>query len=114
MAPVNPGELDREITLQLATKSTDTATGQEVLTWDDEDTIWAQWLPSGTREFWQARQIHSEIEGVYKTYYRDDVLPDVCRIIGHDLRTYDVKPIVELGRRDGMLIPVVSRGEAAA
>lgn len=113
MAAVDPGSLDREITLQLATKSTNETTGQEVLTWDDEDTIWAQWLPSGTREFWLARQIHSEIEGVYKTYYRDDVLPDVCRIVGHDGRTYDIKPVVELGRRDGMLIPVVGLGVAA-
>jgi SPP1 family predicted phage head-tail adaptor len=110
---IEAGLLDREIVLQTATESEDATTGQSLLTWAATATIWAQWLPSGTREFWQARQIHSEIEGVYKTWYRSDVLPDVSRLVGHDGRLYDIKPVVEVGRREGILIPVVSRGEAA-
>lgn len=111
MSGLNAGRLDREITLQTATVLTDDTTGQAITSWDDEETIWAEWLPSGTREFWQTRQIHSEIEGVYKTYYRDDVFPETSRIVGHDGRTYDVKPPIEIGRQEGLLIPVVARGE---
>lgn len=111
--PLELGLLDREITLQVATTTQDPITFQEIADWDPLDTIRAQWLPGGTKEAWQARQIHSEIEGVYKTHYRDDVLPETVRIVGHDGRLYDVKPPIEIGRREGLLIPVVARGEAA-
>lgn len=109
---LNAGQLDREIVLQMATSAADPVTNQPVLSWSAGESIWAEWLPGSTREAWQARQIHSEIEGVYRTYYRNDVDPERSRIIGHDGRTYDVKPPIEIGRRAGMLIPVVARGES--
>ena len=114
MAGVDAGRLDREITLQTATRSVDAVTGQEVLTWDTEETIWAQWLPGSATEVWRARQIDSQIAGIYRMYYRDDVYPDVSQIIGHDGRTYDVRGVTEEGRQEGLLVSVAAHGEAAA
>jgi len=113
MSGLDAGALDREIVLQTATRSRDETTGEEVLTWDTEETIWAQWMPSSAREVWLARQINSEIAGMYRTYYRDDVYPDVSRIVGHDGRTYDIQGVTEEGRQDGILIAVAAHGEAA-
>ena len=110
---IDAGALDREITLQTATRSTDDTTGQEILSWDTTETIWAQWLPQSARETWQARQIEATIEGVYRIYYRTDVLPEVSQIVGHDGRTYDVVGVTEEGRQDGLLVGVKARGEAA-
>lgn len=108
---MDAGDLDREIVLHTATTSTDATSGQEIQDWEETATIWAQWIPGTSTEAWRARQIHSEIEGVYKVYWRDDITPEGSRILGHDGRTYDVKAPIEDGRGDMLLIPVVARGE---
>lgn len=116
MATINAGDLDREIVLQTATKTQDTSSGEEVIDWDAvSEMIWAQWLPAGTREAWQAQQrLASYIDGVYRIYDRSPrPTPEGSRIIGHDGRTYDVKPVIEIGRGEGLDVPVVARGEAA-
>lgn len=112
--PINAGALDREIVLQTATKTQDVNSGEEVITWATSPvTLWAQWLPAGTREAWRAQErLQSYIDGVYRIYYRDPA-PTAAgsRIIGHDGRTYDVKPPIEIGRAEGWDVPVVARGE---
>jgi len=113
MSGLSAGALDREITLQTATVSTDDTTGQEVQSWDDEETIWAQWLPGSARELWQARQIDATIEGGYVVYDMSSrPTPEVNRIIGHDGRTYDLKGVTEMGRGEGLLLAVAARAEA--
>jgi len=110
---VNAGDLDREITLVTATELPASGSGEVLFDWDHatQETIWAQWLPGGTRETWQIAQTRGEIDGVYKIYYRDEPKPDRCRILGHDGRTYDLKPAIEVDRRAGWLLPVVARAE---
>lgn len=112
--PLDTGLMDREITLQFATTSSDPTTNQQIQSWDDEVTVRAQWLPQGAREVWQARQIDATIEGVYKVHYREDVTPDAARIVGHDGRVFDLRGVTEIGRKEGLLIGVVARAEAAA
>ena len=114
---INAGACDREITLQTATKTQDPDTGEELIDWDDlDDPIWAQWLPAGTREAWQAQQrLGAYIEGVYRIYDRSPrPTPESSRIIGHDGRTYDIKGVVEIGRGDGLDLAVVAHGEAVS
>lgn len=112
MAGLKPGLLDREIVLQQATLSQDSE-GAEVVTWADDETIWAEWLAGSTRERWQAQQrIGSYIDGVYRVYYREDILPETTRIVGHDGRTYDVKGVTEISRREGLEVAVVAHGES--
>jgi head-tail adaptor len=113
MSPLDAGLLDRQIILQTATVSEDTNTGQDVLTWDDDLTIWARWLPGTARETWLASQIDATIEGIYQTYdISPRPTPDVSQIIGHDGRTYDVKGVTEIGRGEGLLIAVAAKAVA--
>lgn len=113
MSPIEAGLLDREIVIQTATTSTDPTTGQDVIAWSEGVRVWAQWLPTGTRETWQARQIDATVEGVYKVYDLDPrPTPDASQILGHDGRTYDVQGVIEIGRGEGLLIAVVAKADA--
>lgn len=117
--PLNAGALDRRITLLTAT-ATQSASGEETFDWAHAAAVplWAGWVPANSRELYLSRvedddpnRQRSYIDGAYKIYYRDEPKPDRCRIVGHDGRTYDLKPAIELERRAGWLIPVVARGE---
>lgn len=112
--PLEPGDLDRRIVLQTAA-AVQSDSGEVSFNWASAAMVnlWAQWLPASTREgFLAQRQIGSYIDGVYKIYFREEPLPDRCRILGHDGRIYDVKPAIEIGRGEGWMVPVVARGEA--
>lgn len=116
----NAGNMDRVIDLQTATKTQDPVSGEEILIWTSEQ-LPAQWLPAGSREAWQAQQrLASYIDGVFRIY--DHVprpTPDDCRILFEDpelsgvIRTFDVKPPMEINRGEGLEIPVVARGETS-
>ncbi len=111
--PLNAGDLDREIVLQTATK-VQSDSGEEVFDWANatSDTIMAEWLPAGTREAWQAQQrLASYVDGVFRMYDRDPrPTPDDTRIL-FDGKVFDTKPYVEIGRGEGLAIPVIARGE---
>lgn len=109
--PLDAGLMDVPITLKTGVKSQDADTGEEVIDWDSQDeTIWAQWLPAGTREAWQAQQrLNTFVDGVFRIYDRDPRPdPSSTRIVMDD-RTFDTKPYVEIGRGEGLDIPVVGR-----
>lgn len=107
---LNVGALDREIVVQTATKTQDDDTGEEVLTWCDDETIWAQWLDASTTEVYRAQQrLEATIAGIYRVYDMETrPTPEGSRIIGHDGRTYDVKGVIEIGRGEGLEIAVVA------
>ena len=110
---LSAGWMDRDITLQIAARL-QSESGEVSFDWDNATSVAlaAQWVPSSTREGYLAqRQIGSYIDGAYKIHYRTEPRPDESRIIGHDGRTYDVKPAIEIGREEGWLVPVVARGE---
>ncbi len=109
--PLNAGDLDRLITLQTATKTQDEDSGAEVIDWTiGAVDIWAKWLPRGTSEVWKAQQgLEAFIDGVFQIY---DISPrpkaNTSRIVWEGT-TYDIKPPVEIGRGEGLEIPVVAR-----
>lgn len=107
---MDPGRMDREIVLQTATKSQD-EDGTELLTWSSE-TIWAQWLPGGTKEAYRAQQwLGSDVEGVFRIYDRTPrPTPDATRIL-FDGRIFDVGAYTEIGRGEGLELPVKAHGE---
>jgi head-tail adaptor len=110
---MNPGLRDREITLQTATKTQDADTGEEVIDWDELDvTLYAQWLPGNTRESFYAQQrLAAHVDGIFKIeYIEPKPNPSTQRILW-DGDIYDMKPAVEIGRREGWEIPVVARVE---
>ena len=106
------GAMSDEIVLQRATKSQDADTGEELLTFTSE-TLWAEWLPAGTRETWQARQrLGAFIEGVFRMNDLDTrPRPDGDRIV-FDNRTFDIKPYITKDRGVTLEIPVVGRPTA--
>lgn len=110
MSGLDCGRMDSEIVLQTATKTQDARTNEELVTWGGDETIWAQWLPAGTREAYLAQQrLDTAIDGVFRIYDRETrPTPDGTRIL-FDGRVFDVKPYVEIGRGDGLEIPVVGR-----
>lgn len=111
------GQMNRTITLQTATKTQHPTSGAELVDWDDIDeiTLPARWLPGNTREAYFAQErLSSYIDGVFHIRYREPApSPENQRIIFQG-RTFDLKPPLELGFREGWEIPVVARGEAPA
>ena len=73
----------------------------------------AEWLPASTREAYQAQQrLAAYIDGVFRIRYRARPQPETQRIV-FEGRTYDIKPAIELGVREGWDIPAVARAEGA-
>lgn len=106
------GALNRTIVLRTYTKTQSETTGEEIRTPDDGVSLPAQWLPGTTREGYQAQQrLGSYIDGVFRIRFRTRPQPEANDIVW-DGRTYDLKPAVEIGYREGWEIPVVARGEA--
>lgn len=99
--------MDREVVLQTGTTSRDPDSGELLITWHDE-LIWAQWLPAGTREAWQAQfRLGTYIDGVFRIYDREPrPTPDLSRIV-FDGRTFDLKPYIETRRGRELEIPAV-------
>ncbi len=110
---MNAGERDREIVLQTATTTQDADTGEEVTDWDDADelVLYAQWLPGNTRESYFAQQrLAAHVDGVFRIEYINRPSPGTNRIVWEDT-TYDIKGVVEVGRREGWEIAVEARNE---
>jgi len=106
---MNPGYRDDEIELQTAVKSQDPDTGEELITWVPTLTLFAEWLPGISREGFAAQdRLQTRVDGVFRVEYIDRPQPDAQRILYEGL-LYDIKPPEEIGRRDGWLIPVVTR-----
>jgi len=105
---LDPAKMDRLITLQRRTVVQDVY-GQEIETWTDLDTVWAQRLELRGSEVWQARQVVANIEAKYRVYWREGLTP-VDRITA-DGRVYDVYSAIELGRREAIELTVGARAE---
>ncbi len=112
IAALTAGKMDRQIVIQQAS-AVQSDSGELSFDWAQatEDTVWAEWLPEGTTEAWQAQQrLASYVSGVFKIYDRSPrPTPDDTRIL-FDGKTYDIKPVIEIGRGRGLSIPVVARG----
>lgn len=117
MIPFSAGRMNSVIELQTAT-AVQSDSGEEAFDWANavSESIWAQWLPAGTREATLAQQrFGSYVDGVFRIYDRSPrPAPDATRILFED-KVFDVKPAVQLvehGRGNVLEIPVVARGEA--
>ncbi len=113
MSGLHAGDLDREIVLQAGTFTQDPS-GDPIADWTDPDeqTLWAQWWPAGTREAYLAQQrLEARIDGVFRIYDLEPrPTPDRYRIV-FEGRTYDLTGVTEIGRDDGLDLSVVARAE---
>ena len=95
------GELDRRITVQSATTTTN-AVGQDVKTWTDYKTIWAKVKEENPSERIRANRVDARMTYVITTRYRTDLTTDMRIVYGGN--ALDIHGIQEIGRKEGLLI----------
>lgn len=76
MVNVRAGELRHRVTFQSLVKSRD-ALNAPVETYTDHVTVWASVEYGTGREFWQAQQANSEVQGVVRIRHRTDITPEM-------------------------------------
>jgi len=105
---VRSGRLDRRLTLQRRTL-TENDYGEAVETWTDLATVWAEKIPVRGAERYAAMQTVAEVDTRFKIRYRTDISP-LDRVVCAGT-TYDVKGVLEIGRREGWEIYATARAE---
>jgi len=106
---MNAGRMDRRITLQRKSSSQDSF-GQPIETWADISTVWAEVVPVSGNERFVSQQVIAEADTLFKIRYMSGLTP-LDRVV-YDGRTYDVKGVIEIGRRrEGMQIAAMTRAE---
>ncbi len=70
------GELRHRVTFQSLTAGQD-ASGGPTETYADYKTLWAAVEYNSGREFWQAQQANSEVQGKVRIRHRTDITPDM-------------------------------------
>ncbi|MFV2082812.1 MAG: phage head closure protein [bacterium] len=102
------GQLDRIIMLRSMTSTTDDY-GEQVETWADVGEVWAQKKDLRGGERFAAAQTVGQVDTVFIIRYIDGA-GSLNQLI-HDDRTYDIKAVLEVGRRKGMELHCRTRGE---
>ncbi len=96
---MNPGKLDRYVTLQSLATAPDSA-GEAVETWTLLATVWAMRRELGGRELFRATQpLQPEADVVFTIRHRGDVAATTTRLV-EDSVTYDIIAVAEVGRRE--------------
>ncbi|OAN53892.1 hypothetical protein A6A04_13450 [Paramagnetospirillum marisnigri] len=100
---MDAGRLDRRVTIQALTTSSD-ALGGVTETWADLATVWAQFLPGAGKEAYSAAAVHAEAQARFRIRWRSDVTT-VHRVI-YDGKAWDILAVDEIGRREGLELKV--------
>jgi head-tail adaptor len=113
---MQPGRLDRRVTVQTLVPI-QSATGQEVATWVDTFTTWAQVSPVGASERFATEQDLAEETSRFKFWWRQDWVPSPGKhrfaypsSPAGSRRYWDVTGIAELGRHEGWEITATVHG----
>lgn len=99
---MNIGRLDRQITIQTATQTTD-AWNHPTDTWSTLATVWATRTDRRSAEVVETAQVTGLTTTDWTIRYLSGVTHD-ARIIGDDGHTYEIRGIQEIGRREGLRI----------
>ena len=100
------GRLDRRITVQVNTTTQDSS-GEDIASWATLVIVWAQVSPKAAAESLQGDQVHATAVTEFRIRYRSDVT--VATRISYNDQTYDITGVMELGRREGLLITATVR-----
>lgn len=103
------GRMDRVVTLRGKTTAPNDY-GEEVATWSDIATVWAERLELRGDERWNAQQVVAKIACKYRIRYRTDV-DAIDILVDSDGREYDIQAVLEIGRREGLELICSARGE---
>jgi SPP1 family predicted phage head-tail adaptor len=102
------GNLGRRVTVRQKTTAQDLY-GEEIATWSDLATVWAQRLELTGAERWNAEQVVAQIACKYRIRYRTDIT--VLHRLKDGTREYDIHAVLEIGRHEGLELVVSARGE---
>lgn len=91
------GALDRRLTIQGFTSTRDPETNEEIQTWADLATVWANRRDVSAREFFSAGGENTEQQSVFTIRWRAG-LTSSLRLIQNG-QTFDVTGVSEIGRR---------------
>lgn len=96
--------MDRQITIQRATSVQD-GFGEEVATWSDLMTIWAEVTPTRGAEPYIADRFEAGRVNTFRVRYNQDAtaILETDRI-SYEGEVYDIHSIQELGRREGLVL----------
>lgn len=100
---MQPGELDRRITLRQRTVTRD-AFGAEVVTWTEWARPWAKRVELSGREYFAAKQVTPEVVRKYVIHWRAGVTEDMA--VEADGQVWSIQRLVEVGRRQWLEITV--------
>lgn len=102
---MNPGKLNQRITIEQYTTAKDSY-GQDVETWATLATVWGEFLPKTSREFYAEQQVNAELTAMIRIRYRSDV--NEKDRITHDSRMYEIfgQPVNVEMRKRWLLIKV--------
>jgi SPP1 family predicted phage head-tail adaptor len=106
------GEFDRRITFERAAGTQASPSGEQVLTWAAEATVWAQVAPLSGTELFRAQQFGAKVDTRFRVRWivSTSITPDETLRILYGGRYYDIRSVIEIGRREGLEI----MAEAAA
>lgn len=104
-------KLDRRITLQRGTSTTDAA-GTPVTTWADLATVWASRRRASARETLASAEVSAAITEVFEIRW-DSAWSDLNPLdrLVFEGRVYDIAGVAEIGRREGLRIDAAARAE---
>lgn len=102
------GRLDRRLTIQAVTETRGSA-GDVVETWADVATVWAEKMDEKGREYFAAAQVTAERPTRFTIRWRSG-LTAKHRVVCEGV-TYDVQAIDEIGRRKGLWLYCLARGQ---
>lgn len=105
---MDAGKLDRRITIERATVTTDVL-GGEVLTWGTLATVWAQVIPVSDGERWRAEEVAATATHWFRIRWGVGVMP-TDRIV-YEGDVYLISGVKEIGRHDGQEITASARAE---
>lgn len=91
---MNAGKLNKRITIQQY-ESTQNEFGEQVKTWSNIKTAWASIQPLQGREWFNAKQMQSEIEVRMRLRYTTAITPKM-RIVYNSLN-YNIESIINVG-----------------
>jgi SPP1 family predicted phage head-tail adaptor len=98
------GSLDRRVELQHRVLGARTARGSQVETYETYATVWARKQDLTGREYFAAQGMNAEGSTKFVIRFREDVL-ETDRVLFNG-RSYNVRNIAELGRREGLELTV--------
>lgn len=102
---MHAGRLDQRVTLQ-SKSATRAANGEEVVSWVDVATVWAQVQQLRGKEFFAGAQMQDAVDVRVRVRYRSGVTRDQ-RLLWRGA-PLDIVGIVELGRKEALEIMCLS------